>query len=171
MFEKNKRFLLLIVIFLIQFFTIVSLSLSYEAAARQGNAYKFKIEGYDPIDPLRGRYLDYMIDTETIEDTLGDYTGKCYITLAKDQEGYAYLDKVYKEKPKGVDYITANKYGLDYYETPFTKYYINEDIALKAEEMIRNNREDSYVLVKIKNGKSIVEGLYVKDKLIDKYFS
>ncbi|MDF2613033.1 MAG: hypothetical protein K0S71_819 [Clostridia bacterium] len=172
MFKNNKRLKTLICIFCLQLIVILYISLSYELVALTGNAYKFNIEGYDPIDPLRGRYLAYIIDTETITSDLGSYTGKCYITIKQDKDGYAYLDKAYKEKPKeaGTDYISGQKYGDGYYETPFTKYFVNETIALKAEQLFRENSEKSYVMVKVKNGKSIVEGLYIGDKLIDNYF-
>jgi len=170
MFKSNKRFRLLIVIFFLQLFIILYLSVSYELVAITGNTYRFKIEGYDPIDPLRGRYLAYMINTQTITDTLGEYTGACYIAILKDSEGYAYLDKVYKERPQGIDYITAIKHWGSYYETPFQNYYINEAIAPRAEELLRNNIGETHVSVKVRNGKSIVEGLYVGNKLIDNYF-
>ena len=170
MFKTNKRLKILIVVFFLQLIAILYISLSYEIVALGGNTYKFSIEGYDPVDPLRGRYLAYIIDTETIKSDLGSYTGECYITIKKDKDGYAYLDKAYKEQPKETDYITAQKRGDDYYETPFTKYYVNETIALQADELIRENREKSYVVIKVKNGKSIVQGLYMDDKLIDNYF-
>ncbi|WP_070000860.1 GDYXXLXY domain-containing protein [Cellulosilyticum sp. I15G10I2] len=170
MFKNNRRFQLLIITFFVQFLIILYISLSYEIVALIGNTYQFKIEGYDPIDPLRGRYLAYIIDTDTITNQLGDYTGRCYITIAKDNEGYAYLDRTYKEKPKEVDYIVAQKYGEEYYQTYFTKYFINEAVAQKAEELFRENNEQGLVVVKVKNGRSIVEGLYIGDKLIENYF-
>ncbi len=170
MFRDNKRFQLLIIVFLMQFFTVLYISLSYELVALSGNAYRFKIEGYDPIDPLRGRYLAYMINTETVTDDLGEYRGECYITIGEDENGYAYLDKAFKERPQEADYITAERYGSEYYETPFQKYYVNEAIAQKAEELLRSNLSDSYVVIKVNSGKSIVEGLYIGDKHIDNYF-
>lgn len=170
MFKNNKRLKILIVVIFLQLLTILYISASYEFVALAGNTYKFNIEGYDPVDPLRGRYLAYIIDTETIKSDLGAYTGKCYITIKKGTDGYAYLDKAYKEKPEETDYIIGQKYGDDYYETPFTKYYVNETIALQAEELFRENSGESYVTIKVKNGKSIVEGFYIGDKLIDNYF-
>ncbi len=170
MFKNNRRFQILIVVFFIQFLVILYISLSYELVSFSGNTYQFKVEGYDPIDPLRGRYLAYIVNTDTITNELGDYIGRCYITIEKDSEGYAYLDKTYKEKPEQKDYIVAQKYGNDYYETYFTKYFVNETIALRAEDLLRENSGESSVVVKVKNGRSIVEGLYVGDKLIDNYF-
>jgi len=169
--KNTKHFRLLIVVFFVQLIAILSISLSHEMIRLTGDAYKLKIEGYDPIDPLRGRYLAYRIGTERVTGNLGDYTGKCYITLATDQDGYTYLDKAFKEKPKDRPYIVARRYGEQYYETPFTKYFLSEDIALKAETIMRDKLDKSYIIIKVKDGKSIVEGLYIEDKLIDNYFN
>lgn len=169
--KQNKPLQLAIIIFAVQFLVILYISLSYELVSFGGNTYQFKIEGYDPIDPLRGRYLAYIIDTDTIDSQLGEnYMGKCYITIAKDDTGYAYLDKAYADKPKNIDYIIAQKYGRDYYDTYLTKYFINEAVAQRAEELLNQNIEESSVVIKVKNGRTIVEGLYVKDQLIENYF-
>lgn len=168
--KTSRRFKILVMVFLVQLMAILSISLSYENVRTSGRAYKFKIEGYDPIDPFRGRYLQYIINTEGINNYLGSMTGKCYITIKEDEKGYAYLDEAYKEKPKDTDYIIGKRYEGNYYETPFNKYFINETIAFEAEKLFREYGGESYVLVKVKNGKGIVEGLYIGDKRIENYY-
>lgn len=161
--NNRKKFLLLVSIFLIQLFCISYISISYELTALTGKEYQFKIEGYDPVDPFRGRYLAYTISTEKVIDTLGAYTGKCYITIGIDEKGYAYLNKASIEKPQGEDYIVAYRYISGRYDIPFTRYYVNEDKALEAEELFRENPDDAYIIIRVKKDRSIAESLFIGD--------
>ncbi len=164
---KNRvKFWLFMAIFLIQFVCITSVSISYELTALTGKEYQFKIEGYDPVDPFRGRYLAYTINTAKVIDELGMYTGKCYITIGVDEKGYAYLNKVYSERPKDEDYIVAYRYVKGSYNLPFTRYYVNENQALEVEELFRENPDDAYIVIKVNKDKSIVESLFIGNNKI-----
>lgn len=159
--NNKKKFLLLVAIFLIQLFCISYISISYEITALTGKEYQFKIEGYDPVDPFRGRYLAYTISTDKVIDELGEYAGKCYITIGIDEKGYAYLDRAFAQRPQGKDYIVVRRYRYGGYDIPFTRYYVNEDKALEAEELFQKNPDDAYIIIRVKKDKSIAESLFI----------
>ena len=54
----------------------------------------------------------------------------------------------------------------DYFNIPLDRYYMEETLAPKAQDMISVERE-AYVTVKIKDGKSVLSGLYVEGQPIE----
>ncbi len=164
---NSKKIRLFVIMFAIQLFCISYISVAYELTALTGKEYQFKIEGYDPIDPFRGRYLAYRISTDKVIDELGEYRGKCYITVGIDQKGYAYLNKITIKKPQGEDYIMAHRYTMGSYNLPFTRYYVNEDKALEAEKLFQEHPDDAYIVIRIRKNKSIAESLFIGSNKIN----
>ena len=143
---------------------------------KDGTEYYFKIEAYDPYDMFRGNYLSIAFEENVIpaySDYLDlDYNEKCYATIGVNAEGYAYFNGITEEVPTNTSayYETTARYRSwedGYVVTTPTRYYMNEDKSLKAEDYLNENIENAYVKVRVKNGKMVIVGLYVNDLLID----
>lgn len=124
-----------------------------------GESYKFEVAPYDPYDPFRGRYV-------SLRPTLSLYSmdGE-YVVLEKDSAGYAVISGWQADKPKTGQY--AKNLQLN-------RYYMNEKMAPEAERIQRNldlKSETIYLLVRVKNGDYVIEGLYINDVPIEQYIT
>lgn len=124
-----------------------------------GESYKFEVAPYDPYDPFRGRYV-------SLQSTLSLYSvdGE-YAILEKDSTGYAVISKWQKDKPQTGQYVK---------NLQLNRYYMNEKMAPEAERIQRSldlDRETIYLLVRVKNGDYVIEGLYVNDVPIEQYIT
>ena len=91
----------------------------------------------------------------------------------EDKDGYAVLDKAYTEEPIVLDqdYLRVKvRYFNDLesklqIELPFSRLYMGEDKAQIAEdiyrEATRNTKDKTYASVHIKDGKAVLEDVYV----------
>lgn len=187
----KNRFILIsfIVLAIIQISASASIIYKYEDTLRNGKAYKFKTAPVDPYDAFRGKYVLLGLETQTIKlpKDYKEYTGqKVFVTLKQDKNGFSSVDKLYPEKPDTDDFITAtiqyirpvgdkNDMNADLY-LPIDRYYMEEDIAPKAEEAYRrmNSRsntgsKNSYIKVRIKSGNPVIEELYLDNLPIREY--
>lgn len=167
--ENKKLILGLFVVFsLIAVLVIAGNGIRYEMASRLGNEYLIKIEGYDPYNPIKGRYLMFTPELSRVRSSIDLELGEsavCYLSIAKDESGY-YFDKATLDKPEG-DYVQTivhdNYSGGYWYEPPFREYYLPEEIASKAEQILFKNFDKAYVAVRIYNGIGVVDGMYIDD--------
>lgn len=173
--KNNKKFLMI-------FFGIVVVlaitlpGIKHELTLKLGTPYKIKIQGYDPYDPIRGKYLQFTIDTSTISTDIifNDFNSKvCYISLKEDKEGFYILDKAFLNEPaKEAVYLKSFVYkNYDdsyYYDSPFNSYFISEDISQKAEELLFKNLDNAYIIVNFWNGNSTISGMYINGQPIEK---
>ncbi|MGL5256917.1 MAG: GDYXXLXY domain-containing protein [Proteocatella sp.] len=172
---KNKKQILMAIFGLLTIFAIILPGIKHELTLNLGETYKIKIQGYDPYDPVRGKYIQFSIDTSTIitdimfEDTRSKV---CYVTLKSSEDGYHTLEKAYLNKPKDNDIYLKTIIYKDYddsyrYETPFNSYFISEDISSSAEKILMENIDNAYITVAFWNGNSTISGMYIDDKSIE----
>ena len=124
---------------------------------RTGESYKFHVRPYDPYDPFRGRYVALMPDL--------DLSGreKQYALLERDSNGFARIARWSTEKPQDGQYVRNLR--LD-------RYYMNEKMAPEAERVQREldlERDVLHLLVKVKGGSYVIEGLYINDVPMEEY--
>ncbi len=127
---------------------------------KNGEEVKIKVAPFDPYDSFRGRYVSLWYDYELSYD---QRKGK-YGILEVGEDGFAVVTKVVKEKPVDRLYLTSKR--EDYFNMPLDRYYMEETLAPKAQDMISVEKE-AYVTVKIKDGKSVISGLYVEGMPIE----
>ncbi len=157
-----------IILFIFPIYTIYTNNLVLES----GNEFKFKIEAFDPYDMFRGNYLDISFEEANMENYSSDVKeGKCYVNIEEGEDGFAYFSNISNDKPNDTEnyYKTVNNKtwnGGRRIDTP-SRYYMNENKSLAAENLYNENIESAYVKVKVKNGKMIIVGLYINDILID----
>ena len=89
-----------------------------------------------------------------------------------------YLKKFYPTRTKNKPYIKVEiEYASDTevrFRYPFSAYFMNEKLAPEAEkvyrEFSRNAKDkDFHVEVRVKDGKALIEGLYIQDKPIETF--
>ncbi|WP_055396680.1 GDYXXLXY domain-containing protein [Flagellimonas eckloniae] len=148
-----------------------------EDVLASGKEYKFKTAPVDPNDPFRGKYITLRYDENTIEIpkehdwARGD---DIFISLTKDDDGFAKIKSVSKEKlSEKEDFVKAEVGYITSYTTteliidyPFDRFYMEESKAHDAELTYTESQLDTtsvtYALVNIKNGDAVL-----KDVLID----
>lgn len=173
---KNNKRILMILFGIIVVLAITLPGIKHELTLSFGESYKIKIQGYDPYDPIRGKYLQFTIDTSTISTDIifNDFNSKvCYISLKEDKNGFYILDKAFLSKPKNeAVYLKSfiyknydNNYG---YDSPFNSYFISENISQKAEELLFQNIDDAYIVVNFWRGNSTISGMYINEQPIEK---
>ncbi len=179
--SKNKYILYIIalaVLFVIPTYIITANT----DTLKDGTEYNFKVEAYDPYDMFRGNYIVINFKENEVAgyynpDSNGYEKDEYYVTISKDYEGFAYFSSASKVKPNTNNYYKAtgsyyNNIGFNGEEgklridTP-TRYYMNEKKSYNAELVYNQNIENTYVKVRVKDGKMVIVGVYVNDILID----
>ncbi|MCX7841661.1 MAG: GDYXXLXY domain-containing protein [Clostridia bacterium] len=185
---KNRKwmFVLLMSLFVIQLSVPAYMIGNREMTLRYGKQFKFKAEPIDPFDAFRGRYVEVNIRNEGIDVAEGEkyMTGdRVFVLLETDAQGFALMKSISKERPKGTDYFeTRIYYGsfkedgvMDkaYVRIPFSRYYMEESLAPKAEEeynrSIREQNKEVYVTVRVRNGSTVLEGLFIEGVRVEEY--
>lgn len=154
---KKRTLYLLIGVFLLQLAVPGYFVYRHYDTLRTGESYKFQVRPYDPYDPFRGRYVAL---TSTLD--LAGREGE-YALLQKDSNEYAVITGWQEEKPKDGQYVRNLR--LD-------RYYMNEKMAPEAERIQRNldlEKDTLYLVVKVKRGDYVIQGLYVNDIPIEEY--
>ena len=168
---------------------------SSENILSNGKLYKFRVQGRDPFDFFRGNYLTVRIDTRGIATDKKDWKAgqTVYLTIDKDEQGYAYFDEALENPPKKGDYMESRVvrwwdateaiggFGLfggrgrerttvDV-EMPnnLTKYFINEEYATDGEYVMQSMRRATTVHVRVLNGSARLQDLYVGPTPMMKY--
>jgi uncharacterized membrane-anchored protein len=155
----------------------------YEDILRTGAVYRFRTAPVDPYDAFRGRYvaLNYA-DTVAMLRRGEKFENRApaYVTLQKDQAGFVQFGEISRVPPVQGDYLrveylyTSNgSVTKAHFRLPFDKFFMEETKAPQAEAAYwkhgnRRNREGdpTYVIVRVKAGRGVIQDLYIKDKPI-----
>ncbi len=189
----------IITIFAIQIYVPLSIIIEKEDILKSGETLKFEIQPIDPYDPFRGKYLIVKVKNKIyLDDKKFDYSKfsrdqKVYAIIKKEKDGFCKFDSISLEKPKTKLFIkttiariynyskrdSQKIYGFSnskssiVIKVPFDRYYINEKYAKAGEELYNKfsnkKKEDAYIIVKLKNGKAVLENLYFKNVKVNKY--
>ena len=144
-------------------------------ALKDGKEYLFRVEAFDPYDMFRGNYLDINFMEQEVEGVYskqGNYGDVFFATIDEREDGFAYFSDISLEEPKDIsNYYKTRAFYREYsktydLETP-TRYYMNENKSLDAEKIYEENVDNTYIKVRVKDGKMVIVGVYVDDVLID----
>lgn len=191
---KNKKLLFLGFVFIILIVPIY-IAFSSENVLKNGTYYKFRLQGRDPFDPLKGKYL--MLNYAGLQiqtDDKFEVGEEVYVKIGVDPEGFAFFDSVHKSEPKKGDYLKtrvrdvylsmnernvfiegdvqrSSGSNTVWIEIPdhMRKYFINEDFAKKGETVLFQERADIYVGVRVLEGECRLQDIYVKGKPLMEY--
>lgn len=152
------------------------LVLRQEVTLRKGALYEFVIAPVDPVDLFRGRYLELGFFEDKVEMDLAAYQAlreQPYAQLSRDSGGKAVLSGLFNNRPTSGDWLRVKKLSYETTEKPgrvrvtvsypFSRFYVNEKKAPKAEEYFRSLTLPDYALLKVRvlAGNAAVEDLYI----------
>lgn len=168
---KSLKIGLFVLLALAQLYFPASMIWQQQTTITKGTAYRFETAPVDPNDPFRGKYITLRFEQERYYsdqiNTLPN-SGKVYVLLGEDENGFAKIEKVQSESPDpNQDYMIAevrSKYeeqNLLRLKFPFDRYYMEESKAYEAELAHRRARRDStqltYALVMVNGGNTALE--------------
>lgn len=171
----------LILLACVQIAVAVSVIYQYEITLKKGTAYRFKTAPVDPYDAFRGRYVRLSVDRSVPKPSdAAFYRGQdVYVTISEGSDGYAGFTGIATTAPPSGDYLkTTVAYSPSrsrkvLIDIPFKRYYMNEDLAPAAERAYarhsRRDKKNAWVVVRVRNGRAVIEGLYVAGRPISEY--
>jgi uncharacterized membrane-anchored protein len=181
----NSKILIALAFLLVaaaQIYTPAEMINGREAVIANGKMFKFNTEPVDPADVMRGRYINLYFRENKLElDGKNSYINgqDAYIVLEEDENGYAKISKLSKEKPaETTDYLKI-KIGnvvpnenptsvfIDY---PFDRFYMEENKAPKAEKLYNDSRlhsaKPTYAIVMVLDGVGVLTDVLIDDRPI-----
>ena len=174
----NKKILLpvFILVALAQLYVPAKMIFDREDILETGTDYKFHTAPIDPSDPFRGKYiiLGYKDNVASIKNEKDWVEGETvYVFLETNQNGFAKIASVSKEKPsKNQNFLKAKVSSVTsdgsneltvYF--PFDRFYMEESKAPEAEVIYAKTLQDTtqvtYALVSIKNGDAVLKDVLI----------
>lgn len=154
---------------------------THEDTLQGGVAYKFRCGPVDPYDYFRGRYVALSFPGLNIADWKGESFERgdaAYGWLAVDDAGFATIENVTRTPPANRDYLPVTAWtgtgpsGTLWLRLPFDRYYMNELDAPAAEIAYREQsrtEDGAHVVIRVKDGEGIIEGLYFGDETVEDF--
>lgn len=144
----------------------------------EGRVWKFRTAPVDPVDAMRGRYLSLRFEAEEFPSPEAlSYRDTVYAKLKEGADGFAVVDQVSEAPIAGDDVVQAASFG--YYEGkahikfPFDRLWVTEANAPAAEkayfEHSRREKIDAYATVRVIDGDSGIEELYIAGQPLRDY--
>ena len=163
---------------LLQIASPLSMIVKRESVLKHGMPFRFKTAPVDPYDAFRGRYVALGVEANKAIKPHGvdlKHGQKVYAQVAINEQGFAKISQITTQKPQGTSYLIAkvsypsgNEVFLN---LPIDRYYMEEKAAPRAEQIYREHsrrdKQDTYVVVRIKDGFAVIEGLYVGGQRIE----
>ena len=148
-----------------------------EVVLEKGKEFKFKTAPVDPNDPFRGKYITLSFENTTVKVANENnwlYGESVYSELVTNEEGFAKIKSISKERPNTLDYVLteiayvssngSNEIRVLY---PFDRFYMEESKAPEAETVYRKVQRDTtkitYALVSVKEGESVLKDVFIND--------
>lgn len=152
---------------------------THEQTLAKGTLIKLKCAAPDPYDPLRGRFLAVRPEQQSVDvprDAVLEYGSTVYGVFTTGSDGLATITRLDLAPPTGGDFIrfktTTNfvssapnaSVGIQW---PFERFYINEQLALEADEWFAKNIRSAKGIVaevRVLNGRAVLADLSLDDK-------
>jgi len=143
-----------------------------EDILENGHRHKLRLQGMDPFDPFRGKYLRLRYDNDVTADTELKEGDNAYVTLEQDSLGFSRFAFAHKNKPDHDDYLMAeilwiNDGTATIKVDNLSKYFINEDKAKAGEEVLQDwaliGSGAIYAAIRVLDGEARLEDIYVND--------
>ena len=178
----NIRVALLIAVGLVQLAVPGWMIFEQEQTLRLGKEYKFQTEPVDPYDLFRGRYVALRFKAEDYYPTNSESHlqpgSEIYVALKINSEGFAEVERVSGNPLPGDNVFQAtirwkNDTSL-HLGFPFSHYYMEENRAPAAEAAyrkanIRNSKQQTWAVVRVRNGKAALADLFIDGQPIREY--
>jgi uncharacterized membrane-anchored protein len=181
--NPKLSFMLFVAMSIVQLATPLGQIWKYEDVLQNGRQYKFLTAPVDPYDAFRGKYvaLNYANTWTILREghNLGP-RGSAYVTLHTHENGFAQFGNLTVKPPTSGDYVRVEYWltGMNNatFRMPFNRFYMEESKAPQAERAYWNNPNrrgqasgQSYVLVRVKDGRGVIEDLFINDQPIREF--
>ena len=175
--QRSKMLLgLFIVVAIVQVAVPAGIIWRYEYTLRTGEAYRFRTAPVDPYDAFRGRYVALRFASVTVPLQAAQpvtYGQEVYAILEYGADGFAQFAKATTVLPEHQDYLLLEVQGQDTTQKtvtvtlPFDRFYMEETIAPQAEQVYREHtrrgQQDASVIVRVRDGRGVIENVYIGD--------
>lgn len=175
--KKQYTITLFAVLIILQLGTPFSMIVQRETILKNGERFRFKAVPVDPYDAFRGRYVALRLEKDRLPrpDNLKIETGQTvYAHIYVDRQGNAKFSRITTRPPHDIPYMTARAlcWGKEVkLDLPIKRYYMQESIAPQAQRLYEKQSgqklNNVYVLVRLKDGLAVIEGLYVGSQRIE----
>jgi len=183
---RNSRSFLVIsflILSLIQLFYVYNKIRIQERIINNGETYLFVMQENDPLDLLRGTYLELYFKENSfkIKDSFGlKPNQRIWVELRKDADGFAHIKQLYLDIPKNLNQVVEAKIGsvsgrndetIVYIDYPFKRFYYNEGVAKQLDSLQFQTSSDtktSFARVIVWKGNAIVDEIYINGIRINK---
>jgi len=176
---KYKYVILFIILALVQWVLPGRTIWEKGQVLKKGQLFRFQTEPVDPSDPFKGKYITLNFEESSFTDTINrglHGNDHVYVVLVKDRQGFATIENIAVEQPKGTNaYVRARVFYVSHEKDSITvhlnysfdEFYMDEYEAPKAESLYhesnRNTANTTYASVKILNGEAVIENVYIND--------
>jgi hypothetical protein len=152
-----------------------------ERILRGGTQVKLHTRPVDPADFFSGRYVALgfkveQVPRELVRGHFMDPDETAYLELREGADGFAEIIALHKEKPPSglVLQCTIQSLSPPTVEValPFNRYYMDEHLAPEADRVYRAQAADpvdSFVLVRVLDGRGVIEELYLGGKPVAEF--
>jgi hypothetical protein len=183
------RVAVLVTLSVLQLAATASSIVRYESTLRSGAAYRILSTAFDPVDAFRGRYVAVRPGIPVIEPISPEMRAALtrieagetgYVVLGTDANGFARASEIHLERPSRGDYLAIGSVWHNAptqpngTPAPFTlqlvltldRYYMNDAAAPQAQQRYfeatrRNADSRAWLVVRVKNGVGVIEGLLI----------
>ncbi len=162
--KKNIKLAVLAAIVVLQLGLVARQIVRFEGALASGEEIRLRIGGYDPVDPFRGRYLQFSL-TDVRQSALPSWLlakklsdRDCWLKLAGTEAGYHVVESASLSRKVGKGWIEVHFDSDGRLIPPVSRFYLNEEDAPRGEALLRNTKE-ALVTVKVERGTILVTGL------------
>lgn len=166
--------------------------LAFERPSVPPAVFDFRMEIFDPYDPMRGRYVrlnpEFSVRLKNKNTNLFRNDQEIFAVLEKDEKGLAKFVDLVPKKPDGKKFLKVKyswfqadygkdpknpkrnillKTGQHRIRTPFERFYMNEKSAPAAEQMVREATADKKAVIRVKvyaDGNAAIDSLLVDGK-------
>lgn len=145
----------------------------------RGRVWKFKTAPIDPEDAVRGRYVSLRFDAEDAyrQPEQLKSIDSLYAILKEGPDGFATVDHLSFSPDPGDSAMKVEPGGFwDGQQRilfPFHYFWVTEKSAPEAEKAYRENskrgQQNAFVTIRIRNGDSALEQLYIDNKPLAEY--
>lgn len=158
-----------------QLYVPASMIIEREAILEHGEVYLFKTAPIDPRDPFRGQYIRLNFENNSYvpsDISRFEQGQEIFVKLNKDKDNVAIVAGVSSKKPGATNYLKAEISHIAndriFIEYPFTRFYMEESKALKAENALRQmageERKKAFAKVHVLQGESLISDVIVEGK-------
>lgn len=144
----------------------------------KGKAWKFRTAPVDPVDAVRGRYVALAFTAEKVPRSERLPTGSsAYAVLKEGGNGFAEIDHLDSTPTHGDNVIKVKASAWweneQHVKFPFDRFWVTERIAPEADRAYaassRQQKENAYVIVRVRDGDAALEQLYIDDQPLVEY--